>query len=179
MLKSGSVTVSGEAIYDEYGLRKNFDENEMQDRELIFEFYNDEGKLLKWEAIMILTSKEVIDLPEIKMALSIDDLNKARNIRVKFDLEKGSVFQLDKEFKYIFSHHIGWEPGDHRVKEINPENPKILVSDSFTIPAECIVLNIGAGIDIKFGKFTKRIYNQKLVYRGDWALLEVVVHTQS
>ena len=46
---------------------------------------------------------------------------------------------------------------------------EIIVEDEFEPSENCFVLNIGAGIDIKYGKFVKRIHTEKLLYRGNWA----------
>ena len=43
------------------------------------------------------------------------------------------------------------------------------MTDSYTLPDESPVLGLYAGTKISFGKFSKTIYAQHLIYRGTWA----------
>jgi hypothetical protein len=147
----------------------DFKEQAITDRELIIEFYDKHESLLKWEAIMILTTKDTIALPEIKLEVNTDDLNKVSELKATFTVLNESVFKLDDNLQYLFSHHEGWDPGEHRTKIIDSEKTRYSFSDSYKFSDNCLVLTVGAGLDITFGKFVKRIYNQKLIYRGDWA----------
>lgn len=157
--------VAGSYIYSEI----DFQEQAITDRELILEFYNKENELLKWESVIILTSAHELKLPEIKLSLSHKDLAQTKNLEVSFELPKDSIFSYGSSFNYLFSHHIGWGAGDHRSKAIDVNFNGLSFKDSYAVPDECIVLNVASGIDIKYGKFTKRIYNQQMIYRGDWA----------
>jgi hypothetical protein len=147
----------------------DFDEQAITDRELIVEFYDKDEKLLKWEAILILTTKDTIGLPEIKLDVNTNDLNKVNEVKATFTVLNDSVFKLDNNLLYIFAHHEGWDPGEHRTKIIDTDKVVYSFSDSYKFSDKCLVLNVGAGLDITYGKFVKRIYNQKLIYRGDWA----------
>jgi hypothetical protein len=147
----------------------DFKEEGITDRELILEFYDKAGDMLKWESVIILTSNKPIVLPEIGLKLNTDDLAKVKNLQVSFDIPKDSIFSYVGDFKYLFSHHIGWNAGEHRNKALDSNNSPFTFTDNYIVPDDCIVLNVAAGIDIKYGKFVKRIYNQKLVYRGSWA----------
>ncbi|MCB9013469.1 MAG: hypothetical protein H6539_05460 [Bacteroidales bacterium] len=147
----------------------DFGEQGITDRELIFEFYNSRKELLKWESIVLLTTKNALQLPKIDISLNSMDLDKVKNIEAKFTIEGDTIFKMSDQFDYLFSHHIGWEAGDHRSKVIDAGKTGTSFTDTFTVPEKCIVLNVAAGMDIRYGKFTKRIYNQQLVYRGDWA----------
>jgi hypothetical protein len=146
-----------------------FDEQSITDRELIIEFYNKEGKLLKWEAIMILTTKDTIDLPEIRLVVNTNDLNKGNVINAEITVRNDTVFELDNNLRYVFSHHEGWDPGEHRTKLIDTNKAEYSFWDSYKYSEKCLVMTVGAGLDIKYGKFVKRIYDQKIIYRGDWA----------
>ena len=47
---------------------------------------------------------------------------------------------------------------------------KVITSENFfNIPDNCWVVNASAGISVRYGKFTFKIHDQKLIYRGDWA----------
>jgi len=146
-----------------------FDEDSITDRELIFEFYNNKKELLKWEAISILTTKEKIELPKINLSFNQEDLSKTKVLKTTFTITNNSPFKLEKSFKYVYSHHEGWNAGVHKAKEIDTDKTEISFTDTFEPTDKSYVLNVGAGIDIKYGKFVKRIHNEKLLYRGNWA----------
>lgn len=146
-----------------------FEEQNITDRELIFEFYNKQNELLKWESIIILTSKEKVELPTINLAFSTDDLSKVKSVKTKFTIQNDTIFSLNNTVNYIYVHHEGWNPGVHKSKEIDPSKKEQTFTDEYKYSDACYVLNIGAGIDVKYGKFVKRIYNQDFLYRGDWA----------
>lgn len=147
----------------------DFHEEKITDRELIFEFYNAQNKLLKWESVMILTSKQPIQLPQITLQFNQEDLSKTKNLKTTFTITHDTLFAVDKTVNIIYSHHQGWEPGEHRTREIKTDKPSDSFSDSFNFSDACYVLNVGAGVDIKYGKFIKRIHAEKLLYRGNWA----------
>lgn len=147
----------------------DFNEEGITDRELIFEFYNDNGELLKWESIMILTAKNKIILPTIELAFNETDISKTDSIIATFTIKNDTIFELNNEFRSIFSHHEGWNPGVHHTDKINYEEAVIEITKQFKPSENCQVLNVGAGIDIKYGKFVKRIHNEKLLYRDNWA----------
>ena len=52
---------------------------------------------------------------------------------------------------------------------IETDQAEYSFTDSYTLSDDCLVLNVAAGVDVRYGKFVKRIYNQKFVYRGNWA----------
>jgi len=147
----------------------DFMEESVTDRELILEFYDQNNELLKWESVVILTTKDRLKLPELTLQVNTTDLDKEDNIMATFTITNHSPFSLDKEFKYLFSHHVVWETGEHRAMTIDPKQEKITISDSYKAPAESLVMNVAGGIDVKYGKFVKRISDQKLIYRGNWA----------
>ena len=157
--------VAGHHFTDEV----DFKEEKITDRELIVEFYSDRNELLKWESILILTTKNKLELPVIQMKVNTADLNKVKTLETEFTILKDSTFTLDSNFKYVYVHHEGWDPGEHGTKTIDTDQPEYSFTDSYTFSDDCLVLNVGAGVDVKYGKFVKRIYNQKLIYRGDWA----------
>jgi hypothetical protein len=147
----------------------DFREEGITDRELIVEFYNDRNELLKWESILILTTRDPIELPSIEISLNTTDLDKVQKLETQFTVRNAGVFTLDDNFRYVYVHHEGWAPGEHRSRSIDTDQQVYSFTDSYSFSDECIVMNVGAGVDIRHGKFVKRIYNQQLVYRGDWA----------
>jgi hypothetical protein len=147
----------------------DFKEEDITDRELIVEFYNERNELLKWESILILTTSNELDLPELKISVNAEDLNEVETLETEFSLENGDVFELDSTCRLVYVHHKGWEPGEHRTRAITGGKEDFAFTDSFALPEDCLVLTVSAGVDVKYGKFVKRIHRQKLLYRGDWA----------
>ncbi len=157
--------VSGYHITDSI----DFNEQAITDRELIFEFYNKDNELMKWESVMILTTKNEIVLPTIELAFNTDDLEKVKSLVTTFTVKNDTIFKLDNKFKYVYAPHQGWDAPIMKTKEIETGKPEVSFSEVYEFPGNCRVLNVAAGIDIKYGKFVKRIYNQKLLYQGHWA----------
>ena len=157
--------VSGHHFTDEI----DFKEEEVTDRELIVEFYNARNELLKWESILILTTKDPLELPEIQISVNTEDLNKVETLETQYTVLNDSVFTLDSNFKYVYVHHLGWEPGEHKAQTIVTDQAAYSFTDSYTYADDCVVLTVSAGVDVRYGKFVKRIYNQKLIYRDEWA----------
>lgn len=146
-----------------------FGENEIKDRELLFEFYNKNKELIKYETILFLTSEKPVILPEIKISVKETDLALSKNCDATFNIENQSPFIPDNEIKYVFGHHIGWDSGVEGTWKIAPEQTNYSFNYQYKIPAECQVLTISAGMDIRFGKFIKRIHAEKILYRDNWA----------
>jgi hypothetical protein len=146
-----------------------FTEEKMSDRELVFEFYDGEDKLIKYESVLLLTSDDPVVLPVIEVTVAETDLAKSGICKATCTISNQSDFKISREVKTMFSHHIGWEVGPGRLKVIDPEEKSIRFTDSYEIPRECQVLTISAGIDIRFGKFVKRIHDEQILYRGNWA----------
>jgi hypothetical protein len=146
-----------------------FTEEKMRDREIVFEFYDKDDNLVKYETILLLTSKEPVVLPDIKVAVADTDLAKNRICKATFTISNPSKFRLSNEVRYMYSHHIGWQAGPDKAKTINPEEESIRFTDSYEIPEKCQVLTVSAGMDIRFGKFIKCIHDEKILYRGHWA----------
>jgi hypothetical protein len=141
----------------------------LMDRELVFEFYDVNDNLVKYETISILTGKDKIHWPELDINTQMKDLNENKNITVELKLKNDSTFTLGKELNYVFQHHIGWEPGDGISLKIDPKSKEQNFNVSYEIQDKTIILGIYAGIEIRYGKFVKTIYNEKYLYRGNWA----------
>ncbi len=174
-VKNMKVVYNDKVIYEEelnaYHKVDSIDFNEdgITDRELIFEFYNAQDELLKWESIIILTSKTELILPKIELGFNETDLSKIKKLKTTFKVTNDTIFKLDKQLKYIYSHHEGWNPGEHRTHQIIADQSVYSFTDMYEFSDNCYVLNVGAGLDIKYGKFVKRIHAEKLLYRGNWA----------
>jgi hypothetical protein len=150
----------------------SFAGQDLMDRELVFESYNASGRLLKQESVVVLTGKEPIVWPTLTLRTSVTDLDKldkTKEVPVEYELINKTVFSLGSQLRYVFAPHKGWEPGETRRRTIDPELKQQSVTDTFAVPDECFVLGLYAGTDIRYGKFTKTIYTQKFLYRGNWA----------
>jgi hypothetical protein len=146
-----------------------FRDEALTDRELVFEFYDPEGNLLKYEIITILTGAEEITWPSLTVDIKQDDLNEADSLNTTFRVSKDTLFTFESELKYVFQPHLNWQPGSSEQVDLDPSLTKQSHKVSFKIPNESIVVGAYAGIVIRYGKFRKIIYDQELIYRGDWA----------
>ncbi len=161
-----------EASPDAHGYisgKLSFAGEELKDRELVFESYNAQGRLLKVETIVILTGKEPIVWPTLEVRTPVTDLDKVKEVPVEFALANNTVFSLGNQLRYVFAPHKDWEPGEPQQQAIDPKLKEQSVPATFKLPDECFVLGIYAGADIRYGKFTRTIYAQKFLYRGNWA----------
>jgi hypothetical protein len=141
----------------------------LTDRELVFEFYDRGGSLLKLESIIVLTGESEIQWPTVSLNTEMKDINEGKTIRIELSVRNGDVFTLGDQARYLFSPHIGWTPGEKRQRKIDPARKEQTFQDTYSIPEECPLLGLYAGVDISFGKFVKTIYDHKFVYRGHWA----------
>jgi hypothetical protein len=170
------VIYDDKVVLDKQGLTKShftdiitFEDTAMVDRELVFEFYDNNGKLVKYETILMLTSPTPVILPTLEVSVAETDLAKSKNCKATFKITNESQFKLNSPLVYNYSHHMGWNAGPSKAQTINADDKAISFSDSYEIPAECYVLTISAGMDIRFGKFVKRLHHEQILYRGDWA----------
>jgi hypothetical protein len=147
----------------------SFASDTLTDRELVFEFYDKQNKLLKYETIIILTGKDQIHWPTLEINTDIKDLNESKNLVVKLTLKNDSIFKPANEIRYIFQHHIGWDPGEGNSVKIDPKKKEQTFNIAYDVSDKSIVLGIYAGTEIKYGKFIKTIYDKKFIFRGNWA----------
>ena len=86
------------------------------------------------------------------------------------EVSHNPVFDVEPaKLDYILHPHIGFDPGVARSKTLSFQNNRWSGQDNFFIPSDCRVATFGAGMTIRFGKFSKRIYNQRILTAGDWA----------
>lgn len=147
----------------------NFPNEELKDRELVFEFYDAQGRLLKDESIVILTGKDQVQWPTLKISTTVADLTGVKQVPLEVEVTNASPFSLEGEVRYAFAPHKGWDPGEPRRKQIDPKQPTQKFSDTYQVGDESAVLSLFAGTEIRYGKFVKTIYDQKYVFRGNWA----------
>ena len=141
----------------------------LTDRELVFEFYDKGGELLKLEVIIVLTGSKDITWPTLTIDTPITDLDEQQDVEVSLKLENAGPFELSDEVRYMWATHIGWSRGERRRWQIDATLDVQATTDSYALPPESPVLGLYAGTEVTFGKFTKTIHDEKLVYRGDWA----------
>jgi hypothetical protein len=146
--------------------------NGIEDMELAFEFYNKSGMLLKTESIMILDSDKPFDLPKLSIEVTPDnDLNAGKIASVKTKIVTKENFRLGDDLRVGYNTHLGWEVGPQATVSIKDQQDKkvIQTENFFPIPDNCWVVNASAGVTVQYGKFTFKIHDQKLIFRGDWA----------
>lgn len=161
-----------EAAPDAHGYvsgKLTFAGEELRDRELVFESYDAAGRLLKVESVVVLTGNKPIEWPTLELRTGVSNLEGAKEVPVEFTVKNNTVFALGSEVRYVFAPHKGWEPGETHQQKIDPKLKEQSVADTFKLPDDSFVLGLYAGADIRYGKFTKTIYAQKYLFRGDWA----------
>lgn len=144
----------------------------IQDMELAFEFYDKSNKVLKTESIMILASDSPIDLPKLSIEVNPDkDLNDSKTATVKTKIEIKDGFKIGDDLRVSYNTHLGWEVGPQASVSIKDQLTQKLIQceNSFSIPDNSWIVNASAGVSVQYGKFTFRIHDQKLIFRGDWA----------
>lgn len=141
----------------------------LTDRELVFEFYDKQDKLLKYETIILLTGKDPIHWPTLAISSNVKDLNEGKNLSVTLNLKNDSIFKLANDVRYIFQPHLGWEPGEGKTVKTDTKKKDQAFDLTYEIPDKSIVLGIYAAIEVKYGKFVKTFYDEKYIFRGDWA----------
>lgn len=147
----------------------NFTENDIKDREVVFEFYDNIGQLVKYETVLFLTSNQLVELPVLSLEIKETDISKSKASKAVVTIENRSKFTLGNQIYYLFSHHIGWDSGLNGTKAIDPKAVQTKLQLIYDIPVDCRVLTVSAGIDIRYGKFVKRIHTEKILYAGNWA----------
>jgi hypothetical protein len=147
----------------------SFAGEELKDRELVFESYDAKGQLLKVEVIVVLTGKDPIQWPTLELRTEAGPLEPAKPIGIELKLKNNTVFQVDEDLRIAFSHHKGWDRADTRTRRLDPTQKEQSLTDTYQVPANCPVLAIYAGTDIRFGKFRKTIGTQTYLYPDTWA----------
>ena len=144
----------------------------IEDLELAFEFYDKDNKLIKAESILILASNAAFELPKLTIEVTPDkDLNAGKIASIKTKIETKENFKLIDDLKVSYNTHLGWEVGPQSTVSIKDQlDKKTIQSESFfNIPDNCWVVNASAGVTVQYGKFTFKIHDQKIIFRGDWA----------
>ncbi|MEO9501809.1 MULTISPECIES: glycoside hydrolase family 2 TIM barrel-domain containing protein [Flavobacteriaceae] len=144
----------------------------MEAMELAFEFFDAEDKLVKNESIIILASKTAIELPKLTIEVTPgNDLNESKNASIKTEIVTNENFKLISDLIVSYNTHLGWDVGQQVSVPVKDQlEKKIITSEnSFFIPDNSWVVNASAGISVRYGKFTFKIHDQKIIYRGDWA----------
>ncbi len=141
----------------------------LADRELVFEFYDAAGRLLKLETLVILTGKDPLVWPTLELRTAARELAQDRELAIDVTLKNDSALTLGSELRYVFAPHQGWARGEKRRAAIDPAQKQQVIHDVYRVPDASPVLGLYAGADVRYGKFVSTIYDQKFVYRGTWA----------
>ncbi|MFN8207851.1 MAG: hypothetical protein U0T82_10660 [Bacteroidales bacterium] len=141
----------------------------MEDAELVFSFFDGEGQLLKSETIYTLLSEKPVELPVLTVEVNPgNDLAASKKCAMKVSIINLGKFQLTSDLKYNFNYHIWWDSGVEGQISMAEMKEKSVISVSSDIPANSQVLVASAGMTVKYGKFSMRIHDGKMVYRGKW-----------
>jgi hypothetical protein len=143
---------------------------EIKDIELVFEFFNSNDDTLKSETISILYSNAEIELPEIAIELSPENIVPGNPTYVNMQVTTNPQFSIeDNTIHYVLHSHIGFNPGIAKSMGMSFTDNSWSDLDYFDIPQETKVATFGAGFTINYGRFKKRIANQEILIYGNWA----------
>ncbi|WP_405292174.1 hypothetical protein [Algibacter sp. Ld11] len=144
----------------------------MEAMELAFEFFDGEDNVVKNESIIILASNTAIELPKLTIEVTPKkDFSAVKVGSIKTTIETNENFKLIGDLIVSYNTHLGWDVGPQVSVSVKGEmDKKVITSENFfDIPDNCWVVNASAGISVRYGKFTFKIHDQKLIYRGEWA----------
>jgi hypothetical protein len=169
--KNDSVLISESlnvAYYtNELSLTLNED---IKDVELVFDFFNSNNDTIKSETISILYSNIELELPEIVLIVSPENLVPGSPSNLNMQVTTNPLFSIESnKIDYVLHPHIGFDPGFTKSMVMTFTDNKWSYLDSFDIPQETKVATFGAGFTISYGTFKKRISNHEILIYGDWA----------
>ena len=110
-------------------------------------------------------------MPKLTIEVTPNDLDESKMASIKTKIETNENFKLLGDLILSYNTHLGWDVGQQTSVSITEQlDKKIITSESsFFIPDNSWVVNASAGISVRYGKFTFKIHDQKIIYRGDWA----------
>jgi hypothetical protein len=142
----------------------------LNDLELVFEFKDADGTLLKSESISILYAGYNLQLPQIDLALSPTEIIPGGRNDININVTTNPEFEIvQNTITYVAHTHIGFDPGVTKSQIMAFSNNSWSYTGYFDMPSDTRVATFGAGFTITYGDFRKNIHNQILVMSGDWA----------
>lgn len=130
----------------------------IKDALLLFKCYDKDDVLVKSEEKSILVSTGTLDLPSVSIAVNADYWDSGK-INAEYTLNKGDIFTIGDELYYIYYPHVGFDYGQKYVTSMPAGDPAVF-SKTNSLYSSVDAFTIGAGFDISYGSFTKRIVNQ-------------------
>jgi len=133
----------------------------------VFESYNAQVRLLKYESVVVLTGKE----PMCGLRSRCAPRSRTWTRPKKFRWNTTSLITAFSHSEAscatsLLPTRLG--AGRNSSTADRPQAGKQqTVSDTFPLPDDCFVLGLYAGTDIRYGKFTKTIYAQKFLFSRD------------
>jgi len=152
-----------------YAGHLRFPGESLKDRELVFESYDGQGRLLKLESLVVLTGKDPIEWPSLELHTSVTDLEGTKEVPIELTLKNAGPFSLGDQVRMACSPHKGWNRAEARALKLDPAKQEQTLSSTFQVPGDSVMTALYAGTDVRFGKFVKTIYAQQYLYRGAWA----------
>jgi hypothetical protein len=145
-------------------------ESELRDLELVFEFRDTDGTLLKSESISILNAGYDVQLPQIDLTLTPANIIPGGRNYLSMSVTTNPEFEIMQDkITYVAHAHIGFDPGVSKSQVMEFSSNSWSYVGYFDMPYDTRVATFGAGFTIAYGDFRKNIYNQILVMNGDWA----------
>lgn len=128
-------------------------------------FYDVNNMIVKSEAIIFLVSVTEIELPSIEIVPSDTVLNASGSIIMNYKLYGNELFTIDNVVDYVFYPHYGFEYGDAFTKSFSFTNNWYAFGQTHSYNSNIEVVSCAAGFNIYFGEFSRRIYNQIMLFR--------------
>ena len=143
---------------------------EIEDIELVFNFFNSNKDTLKSETISILCSISELELPDIVLDVYPVTLTPGSRNYLNMQVTTSSQFFIENNrIDYVMHPHIGFDPGIAKSKVMVITDNSWAYLDYFDMPPDTKVATFGAGFTIGYGNFKKRISSPKILIYGDWA----------
>ena len=171
-IKSNSIKLFEHTINDSYfngSISLNYSEP-LKDYDLVFDFFDNAGTILKSERISILSAMSEIKLPELLMTISPAYLSSGNKNYIQYKIRNNTQFKIENnKIDYVLHPHIGFDAGISRSRIIPETTGDFSFQDNFDVPQNSKVSTFGAGMTVKINNFTKRITAQDIFTSGDWA----------
>ncbi len=137
---------------------------DMQDATLVFNCFDAANNLVKSEEKSILITSGQLVLPSVKISIANKDYWKSGFIDVNYRIDKPSVFSASSRLDYIYYPHVGFNYGE-KFQWTMPGGDQVDFSSRHSFDAAVNVITVGAGFNVTYNGFRKRIVNQLTLSR--------------
>jgi len=165
------ILLEGNSIYNEQIVNTYlndtliFEVQDMKDAILVFNCYDKENNLIKSEEKNILISPFEVTLPTIQISTN-NDFWQTGSVEVNYQIDKTGDFTIGSKLDYIYYPHVGFGYGQ-KFQITMPGGEQVNLSRQHIINANVEVFTLGAGFEVNYNSFQKRIVNQVTYSKAD------------